>query len=214
MYVSTAKVLRKFAEKVAGRRPFDMDEQETAAYARSRAAKAQAASDAATAKSVAKEDSASRGIKPNVDTTYNAAADSVRKQNPLEADVNSALGARGRGGVALAPLPPEMSTPEWLQRKLLRAAGGVVDAGKSVGGLVAASPGYAALGAGLGGAGLYGLARMLQSEEDKKKRQPMLAPALGAAGGAVALPALLAALSAQSPAATQATASGSAAPTA
>ena len=52
----------------------------------------------------------------------------------------------------------------------------------------------AAAGAGLGGGALYGLSRLLQSEEDRKKKTPVLAPALGAVAGGVALPALIAAL--------------------
>ena len=52
--------------------------------------------------------------------------------------------------------------------------------------------GLAAAGAGLGGGALYGLSRLLQSEEDRKKKTPVLAPALGALGGAVTAPMLAA----------------------
>lgn len=57
--------------------------------------------------------------------------------------------------------------------------------------------GYAAAGAGLGGSALYGLSRLLQSEEEKKKKTPVVAPALGAVGGAVALPLIVEALKAR-----------------
>jgi hypothetical protein len=55
--------------------------------------------------------------------------------------------------------------------------------------------GLAAAGAGLGGGALYGISRLLQSEEDRKKKTPVLAPALGAVGGAALLPIIAALLS-------------------
>lgn len=57
--------------------------------------------------------------------------------------------------------------------------------------------GYAAAGAGLGGGALYGLSRLLQSDEQRKKKTPMLAPAVGAVAGGVALPLLMEALKAR-----------------
>ena len=60
-----------------------------------------------------------------------------------------------------------------------------------------ANLGYAAAGAGLGGGALYGISRLLQSEEDRKKKTPMVAPAVGAVAGGVALPLLMEALKAR-----------------
>lgn len=60
-----------------------------------------------------------------------------------------------------------------------------------------ANLGYAAAGAGLGGGALYGLSRLLQSDEQRKKKTPVMAPALGAVAGGVALPLLMEALKAR-----------------
>jgi len=58
-----------------------------------------------------------------------------------------------------------------------------------------ANLGLAAAGAGLGGGALYGLSRLLQSDEEKKKKTPIMAPALGAVGGAALLPIIAALMS-------------------
>lgn len=172
MYVSTAQVLRRFAQKVASRgiRPFDMDAEELAAHEAYMASKAEKAK-ADAAKPVAQ--------KPG---TLEQLVSGAR-----DLGGRAVAGARNLGGQAVAGA---------------RDLGGkALDTGKALGGAVMENPGYAAMGAGGGAAALYGLARMLQSEEDRKKRQPVVAPALGAVGGAVALPALMAALSKASPAA-------------
>lgn len=79
-----------------------------------------------------------------------------------------------------------------------QAREGVTGAAKSLyNNATPANLGLAAAGAGLGGGALYGLSRLLQSEEDRKKKTPVLAPALGAAAGGVALPLLMEALKAR-----------------
>ena len=99
---------------------------------------------------------------------------------------------------APAKAAPAKSEPTMIERALssLQGAGGQAKAlGQQA--LSHATPknlGLAAAGAGLGGGALYGISRLLQSEEQRKKKTPVLAPALGAVAGGVALPALIAAL--------------------
>lgn len=159
MHVSTAKVLRRFAQKFASVSP-ELDKLETAqleAKPAKQPAKVQGPQEAPRTGMAGK----------STDRILNAVEEATRKPSLM----HSALSG------------------------IDSAVGSAQDMGKSLGGLMMSSPGVSAVGAGLGGVGLYGLARLLQSEESRKKRRPVLAPALGAVGGAVALPALIAALS-------------------
>lgn len=73
----------------------------------------------------------------------------------------------------------------------LRTAGKGVDSGVNTASTWLHDNGLpAGIGAGVGAGALYGIARLMQSEEDRKKRRPVVAPVLGAVGGAALAPLL------------------------
>lgn len=179
MYVSTAKVLKRFAEKVAARRPFDMDKEETAAYEKSRADKATEAKTDKPAPAPAAEKTTHKGYSPGLD----------KLDRPL-VSAKPAGPAVPPAGDKYKKMIDSVSRPRGIYDAVSDGLGNVVGGAKNIGGLMMEQPGIAALGAGTGASALYAISRLMQSEEERKKRQPIVAPALGAVGGAALAPLL------------------------
>lgn len=139
-------------------------------------------------------------ISPELDKLQNTQLEPSKKQGPEEAP--RGMFGYGKSTDKYTNMVDDVTRKPGIMDHINTGVGHAVDAGKSLyNNATPANLGLAAAGAGVGGGALYGLVRMLQSEEERKKKTPVMAPALGAVAGGVALPALVAALSKASPAA-------------
>jgi hypothetical protein len=173
MYVSTAHVLRRFAQKMA-QSPVNLDDpMHMSPEARAKFDASGAAGGAGGAVPVAPTELP--------DGTANGGFPSLSAKPSTATRIEQAR----QSGLATQKTP---------YSQIVRGGRQALEAGRDAAGRLGNTlyDNADVVGGGVLGAGaLYALARAMQSEEDRKKRTPMLMPALGAIGGGVGLPMLM-----------------------